>query len=81
MIGTYDREILVLPYTVLPQCTGTYWYVPVCTDLPNPVQVYRIPDASFNTAMHMTYAMDTLACLETNLNENRALGTYVYSRY
>ena len=32
-------------YCLVLCCTGTYWYVPVCTDLPNPVQVYRIPDA------------------------------------
>ena len=32
-------------YCLIPCCTGTYWYVPVCTILPYPVQVgSRIPD-------------------------------------
>ena len=31
-------------YWPVPSCTGTYWYVPVRTILPNPVQGYRIPD-------------------------------------
>jgi hypothetical protein len=28
----------------LHSCTGMYWYIPVRTILPDPVQVYRIPD-------------------------------------
>ncbi len=28
----------------IPVRTGTYWYIPVHTILPDPVQVYRIPD-------------------------------------
>ena len=32
-------------YCPVPSRTGTYWYVPVRTILPNPVQGYRIPDA------------------------------------
>ena len=32
-------------YCPVPSRTGTYWYVPVHTILPNPVQGYRIPDA------------------------------------
>ena len=36
-----DWEFLYWP---VPSCTGTYWYVPVRTILPNPVQGYRIPD-------------------------------------
>ena len=32
-------------YWPVPSCTGTYWYVPVRTISPNPVQGYRIPDA------------------------------------
>ena len=31
-------------YCPVPSRTGTYWYVPVRTILPNPVQGYRIPD-------------------------------------
>ena len=31
-------------YCPVPSHTGTYWYVPVRTILPNPVQGYRIPD-------------------------------------
>jgi len=32
-------------YWHVPVCTGMYRYVPVHTILPDPVQVYRIPDA------------------------------------
>ncbi len=32
-------------YWPVPSCTGTYWYIPVRTIFPNPVQGYRIPDA------------------------------------
>jgi hypothetical protein len=47
-------------YCLIPCCTGTYWYVPVCTDLPNPVQVYRtripddhiVPDIGFNIGIY-----------------------------
>ncbi len=38
------RTTVKFSYCLVPCCTGTCWYVPVCTDLPNPVQVYRIPD-------------------------------------
>jgi hypothetical protein len=31
-------------YCYAPSCTGMYQYVPVCTNLPDPVQGYRIPD-------------------------------------
>jgi hypothetical protein len=39
------QEIL---YWYVPVCTGMYWCVPVHTILPDPVQVYRIPDARSN---------------------------------
>jgi hypothetical protein len=38
------RTSVKFSYCLIRCCTGTYWYVPVCTILPNPVQVYRIPD-------------------------------------
>jgi hypothetical protein len=31
-------------YWPVLSCTGTYWYIPVRTISPNPVQGYRIPD-------------------------------------
>ena len=37
------QEIL---YWYVPVCTGMYRYVPVHTILPDPVQVYRIPDVN-----------------------------------
>jgi hypothetical protein len=40
------RMTVRFSYCLIPYCTCTYWYVPVCTNLPNPVQVYRIPDVS-----------------------------------
>ena len=36
-------------YWPVQSCTGTYWYVPVRTILPNPVQGYRIPDDWFKS--------------------------------
>ncbi len=33
-------------YWHVPVCAGMYWYVPVHTFLPDPVQVYRIPDGA-----------------------------------
>ncbi len=46
------RTTVKFSYCLIQCCTGTYWYVPVCTDLPDPVQGYRIPDGplkSLNT--------------------------------
>ena len=34
-------------YWSVPVCTCTYRYIPVRTILPDPVQVYRIPDVTF----------------------------------
>jgi hypothetical protein len=34
-------------YCHVLSCTGMYQYVLGCTNLPYPVQVYRIPDESF----------------------------------
>ena len=42
LVRTFS-EILRL-YWYVPVCTGMYRYVPVHTILPDPVQVYRIPD-------------------------------------
>ena len=39
------RTFLEILYWYVQVCTGTYLYVPVHTILPDPVQVYRIPDA------------------------------------
>ncbi len=36
---------------VLSSCTDMYQYVPGCTNLPDPVQVYRIPDTRFHWQM------------------------------
>ena len=36
-------------YWPVPSYTGTYWYVLVCTILPNPVQGYRIPDVGYRS--------------------------------
>lgn len=38
------RTVFKCMYRYIPVHTGTYWYIPVCTILPDPVQVYRIPD-------------------------------------
>jgi hypothetical protein len=65
--STYDHEILVLPpYTVLP----------VCTDLPNPVQVYRIPDVLANrpaAAMRLgCRCCHSLSVLKSHFNRARS---------
>ena len=44
-------------YCPVPSRTGTYWYVPVRTILPNPVQGYRIPDATTSYNTDITYDM------------------------
>ncbi len=35
-------------YWHVPVCIGVYWYVPVHMILPDPIQVYRIPDFFFS---------------------------------
>ena len=44
-------------YCPVPSRTGTYWYVPVRTILPNPVQGYRIPDVRWDYARGSDSAM------------------------
>ncbi len=41
-----SRTNVEFAYCHVLSCTGMYQYVPGCTDLPDPVQVYRIPDGS-----------------------------------
>ena len=40
-------------YSHVPVCTGIYQYVPVHTILPDPVQVYRIPDDAVSYDAHL----------------------------
>ena len=42
-------------YCPVPSRTGTYWYVPVRTILPNPVQGYRIPDVLHASGIVKSY--------------------------
>ncbi len=41
-------------------CTGMYWYVPVHTILPDPVQVYRIPGGTSHSTVTVTYDIRNL---------------------
>jgi hypothetical protein len=42
-------------YVTVPSCTGMYQYVPLRTNLPDPVQGYRIPDAGKQDYVCVTF--------------------------
>ena len=56
------QEIL---YWHVPVCTGMYQYVPVHTILPDPVQVYRIPDENLSVLFVRVKFMPGICILKT----------------
>ncbi len=62
-------------YCHVLSCTGMYQYVLGCTNLPDPVQVYRpgIPDAGFNiqVILSSTTRMSLVCRIELRINKQK----------
>jgi hypothetical protein len=73
-------------YCHVQSCTSMYWYIPVHTNLPDPVQVYRIPDDQLQLQVlelgwHVQQVSTTFYPMSASIIHYKSYTTSIHGRY